>query len=68
MFFYNYIPSNFLEYLTLTVFIIISIIISLFIIVISYMTSQKKTDIEKISVYECGFDRAPSTNINNNNF
>lgn len=68
MFSYNYIPSNFLEYLTLISFIIITTVISLLIITISYITSLQKADIEKISAYECGFDRAPSINNNSSNF
>jgi NADH-quinone oxidoreductase subunit A len=45
------------EYLALMVFIVLSIILSAFLLFLSYVLSyKKKNDIEKLSAYECGFD------------
>jgi NADH-quinone oxidoreductase subunit N len=45
------------EYLYLTVFIVLSFILSIFLLLLSYAVSyKKKNDIEKLSAYECGFD------------
>jgi NADH:ubiquinone oxidoreductase subunit 3 (subunit A) len=45
------------EYLYLTVFVVVSFILSIFLLLLSYAISyKKKNDIEKLSVYECGFD------------
>lgn len=40
-------------------FLLISICITLVLLVLSNILSEKKIDLEKISAYECGFDRAP---------
>jgi NADH-quinone oxidoreductase subunit A len=45
------------EYLHLIVFIVLSLILSIFLLLLSYSISyKKKNDIEKLSAYECGFD------------
>jgi NADH-quinone oxidoreductase subunit A len=46
-----------LEYLHLSIFIVLSIILSVFLLFLSYSISKKKkNDVEKLSAYECGFD------------
>jgi NADH-quinone oxidoreductase subunit A len=45
------------EYIYLIVFIVLSLILSVFLLLLSYSIShKKKNDIEKLSAYECGFD------------
>jgi NADH:ubiquinone oxidoreductase subunit 3 (subunit A) len=45
------------EYLYLTVFFVISVTLSVFLLLLSYtLSKKKKNDIEKLSAYECGFD------------
>jgi len=45
------------EYLHLSVFIALSIILSGFLLLLSYLVSNKqKNDVEKLTAYECGFD------------
>ena len=45
------------EYLQLIVFFVLSFILSVFLLLLSYSLSKKqKSDIEKLSAYECGFD------------
>lgn len=44
------------EYLTVGVFIIISVIIATIIPTAAYILGIKKGDTEKVSIYECGFD------------
>ena len=56
MFNFNYIPSNFIEYNILFIFFTLTTIIALVIILLSYIASEKKIDLEKLSAYECGFD------------
>lgn len=56
MFSFLYLPSNFIEYTFFLVFLIISICITIVILVLSNILSEKKIDLEKISAYECGFD------------
>lgn len=45
-----------LEYGSIVVFIIVSLIISLVIVGASYILGIKNPEPEKVSVYECGFD------------
>jgi NADH:ubiquinone oxidoreductase subunit 3 (subunit A) len=45
------------QYLELSFFFVLCIILSLFLLLLSYSLSKKqKNDIEKLSAYECGFD------------
>jgi NADH-quinone oxidoreductase subunit A len=45
------------EYVALMVFIVLSIILSFFLLFLSYAVSyKKKNNTEKLSAYECGFD------------
>lgn len=53
--------STVTEYTLFFMFLIISIGITLIILILSNILSEKKIDLEKISAYECGFDRAPFT-------
>nr|WQF69586.1 NADH dehydrogenase subunit 3 [Pleonosporium sp.] len=46
----------FSEYLIILIFAIISIILALVILFLSYFIIPKKFDAEKISAYECGFN------------
>jgi NADH:ubiquinone oxidoreductase subunit 3 (subunit A) len=43
------------EYLNLYILVILSLIISVVILTLSYLTIYQKLDSEKISAYECGF-------------
>lgn len=45
-----------LEYYILFVHFLISIIIGLIIIVLSYLLITQQPDVQKLSTYECGFD------------
>lgn len=45
-----------IEYTSLFIFIIIAIVISSIIPTLSYILGIKKGDVEKVSIYECGFD------------
>jgi hypothetical protein len=51
-----YLPSNFIEYNLLFLFLVISTIIAVVILILSNLLSEKKIDLEKLSAYECGFD------------
>ena len=51
--------STVTEYTFFFIFLIISVGITLIILLLSNILSEKKIDLEKISAYECGFDRAP---------
>ena len=44
------------EYLSIIIFVIISLLLSLGFIVINYIASPKNPDPEKLSTYECGFE------------
>jgi len=44
------------EYLSVFIYLILSIIISLIIIIVNWIVSPRRIDIEKASAYECGFD------------
>ena len=49
--------TNFLtEYLSIIIFLFISLLLSIGFIVINYVASPKNPDPEKLSAYECGFD------------
>jgi NADH:ubiquinone oxidoreductase subunit 3 (subunit A) len=45
-----------IEYASILVFLVFSIILSLVLPAASYILGYKKGDAEKLSVYECGFD------------
>jgi NADH:ubiquinone oxidoreductase subunit 3 (subunit A) len=53
---YLYIPSNFIEYSILFIFISVSTLIAVVILALAEFISEKKIDLEKLSAYECGFD------------
>jgi len=44
------------DYLSIVIFIFISLLLSLGFIVLNYLFSPKKPDPEKLSAYECGFE------------
>jgi len=44
------------EYLPIFILIIVSIVLSIIIFGLSFMFAIQKPDVEKLSVYECGFD------------
>ena len=45
------------EYISLTVFFVVSFTLSTFLLLLSYIVEKKKkNDVEKLSAYECGFD------------
>ena len=49
--------TNFLtEYLSIIIFLFISLLLSIGFIVINYVASPKNPDPEKLSAYECGFE------------
>jgi NADH:ubiquinone oxidoreductase subunit 3 (subunit A) len=60
MLYFNYQPSLFFDYSLLAIFLLISTIIALIVLALSSLLSEKQIDLEKLSAYECGFDRAPS--------
>jgi len=45
-----------LDFLTILVVLIISLILSAIISIASFILSERSPDREKVSVYECGFD------------
>jgi len=45
-----------LEYLGIVIFILISCVISVVLLLVSYLLSSKKPNNEKLSAYECGFE------------
>lgn len=51
-----YNPSNFIEYNLFFIFLVICTIVTIIILVLSAVISEKKVDLEKLSAYECGFD------------
>ena len=51
-----YTPSIYIEYSILFVFVILSLVIASIIVGLSFLLSEKKNDLEKLSAYECGFD------------
>jgi NADH:ubiquinone oxidoreductase subunit 3 (subunit A) len=44
------------EYLNLSVFFVLCIILCTFLLLLSFSVSKTKSSIEKLSAYECGFD------------
>ena len=49
--------TNFLsEYLSIIIFLFISLLLSIGFIVINFLSSPSNPDPEKLSAYECGFD------------
>ena len=48
---------NFLsDYLSIIIFVIISLLLSIGFVLINYLASPRNPDPEKLSAYECGFD------------
>lgn len=45
-----------LEYLSILVFLMVGIGISVLVLGLSYILAPQKSDTEKVSAYECGFD------------
>lgn len=45
-----------IEYTTILIFLVVSILLASVIIVSSYILGIKNADPEKVSIYECGFD------------
>lgn len=45
----------FIEYIYISVFVIISLTLSIIILALSYLLAFQNYDIEKLSAYECGF-------------
>lgn len=52
-----------IEYLSIFVLILCSIVLSTIISGVSYIVGVKLPDIEKVSVYECGFDPFGSSRV-----
>jgi len=44
------------EYLSILLFLVVAIVLSLIIFTLSYLLSVQNPDTEKLSAYECGFD------------
>ena len=44
------------DYLSIIIFILIALVLSIGFIVLNYLFSPKKPDPEKLSAYECGFE------------
>ena len=56
--------TNFLsEYLSIIIFLFISLLLSLGFIVINYIASPSNPDPEKLSAYECGFEAFDNARI-----
>ena len=56
--------TNFLsEYLSIIIFLFISILLSIGFIVINYIASPSNPDPEKLSAYECGFEAFDNARI-----
>ena len=56
--------SNFLsEYLSIIIFLFISLLLSIGFIVINYIASPSNPDPEKLSAYECGFEAFDNARI-----
>lgn len=45
-----------LEYLPILIFLVVGAALSIFLVVIPYLTAPKRPDAEKLSAYECGFN------------
>ena len=56
--------TNFLsEYLSIIIFLFISLILSIGFIIINYIASPSNPDPEKLSAYECGFEAFDNARI-----
>ena len=56
--------TNFLsEYLSIIIFLFISLLLSIGFIVINYIASPRNPDPEKLSAYECGFEAFDNARI-----
>ena len=56
--------TNFLsEYLSIIIFLFISLLLSIGVIVINYIASPSNPDPEKLSAYECGFEAFDNARI-----
>ena len=56
--------TNFLsEYLSIIIFLFISLLLSIGFIIINYIASPSNTDPEKLSAYECGFEAFDNARI-----
>lgn len=44
------------EYFNLLVFLLFAILLTLFIMIASYLIARQNPDVEKLSAYECGFE------------
>lgn len=47
---------SYLDYFSILIFIIFSIVLSVVLFVASYLIASQKGDTQKLSAYECGFD------------
>lgn len=45
-----------MPYVSLFIFLVFSLILSIVILAVSYIITYKRSDTEKVSAYECGFD------------
>lgn len=54
---------NFTEYLLFFCFSVICVFVTSAILGASFALSEKNTNLEKLSAYECGFDRTPSISL-----
>lgn len=54
---YFLIPTNFIEYYSLLLFIIINSLITILLIFLTIQAGERKSNFDKYSAYECGFDR-----------
>ena len=56
--------TNFLsEYLSIIIFLFISLLLSIGFIIINYIASPRNPDPEKLSAYECGFEAFDNARI-----
>jgi NADH-quinone oxidoreductase subunit A len=49
-------PQIFVEYFSILIFLLVSILLSFVVFALSYVIASQKSDTEKVSAYECGFD------------
>ena len=49
-------PQIFVEYFSILIFLLVSILLSFVVFALSYIIASQKSDTEKVSAYECGFD------------
>lgn len=48
--------TTFIEYSSILIFLVVSTFLSLLIFLLSYILTPQKSDQEKVSAYECGFN------------